>query len=83
MGIIGHEAPRLSDRGPVTYPAYDAELPLQQGMVLSIETTLKHPRRGYIKLEDTLAVTATGWTAFGDGGRGWNQPSSGAQACGG
>jgi len=72
MGIIGHEAPRLSDRGPVTYPAHDAELPLQAGMVLSIETTLKHPRRGYIKLEDTLAVTATGWTAFGDGGRGWN-----------
>lgn len=72
MGIIGHEAPRLSDRGPVTYPAYDAELPLQAGMVLSIETTLIHPRRGYIKLEDTLAVTETGWDAFGDGGRGWN-----------
>lgn len=76
MGIIGHEAPRLSDQGPVTYPAYDAELPLQAGMVLSIETTLKHPRRGYIKLEDTLAVTATGWTAFGDGGRGWNVAAS-------
>ncbi len=74
MGIIGHEAPRLSDRGPVIYPAHDADLPLQAGMVLSIETTLKHPRRGYIKLEDTLAVTETGWTAFGDGGRGWNRP---------
>ena len=72
MGIIGHEAPRLTDRGPVTYPAYDAELPLQAGMVLSIETTLIHPRRGYIKLEDTLAVTETGSDAFGDGGRGWN-----------
>lgn len=73
MGIIGHEAPRLSDRGPVTYPAYDAALPLREGMVLSIETTLMHPRRGYIKLEDTLAVTETGWVAFGDGGRGWNR----------
>ncbi len=72
MGIIGHEAPRLSDRGPVTYPAYDADLPLQAGMVLSIETTLMHPRRGFIKLEDTLAVTETGWDAFGDKGRGWN-----------
>ena len=72
MGIIGHEAPRLSDRGPVTYPAHDADLPLQEGMVLSIETTLRHPHRGYIKLEDTLAVTRTGWDAFGDGGRGWN-----------
>ncbi len=72
MGIIGHEAPRLSDRGPVTYPAYDADLPLQAGMVLSIETTLMHPCRGFIKLEDTVAVTETGWDAFGDKGRGWN-----------
>jgi Xaa-Pro aminopeptidase len=72
VGVIGHEAPRLSDRGPVTYPAYDANLPLQAGMVLSIETTLMHPRRGFIKLEDTVAVTETGWDAFGDKGRGWN-----------
>ncbi len=75
MGIIGHEAPRLSARGPVTYPAYDADLPLQAGMVLSIETTLLHPRRGYIKMEDTVAVTSTGWEAFGDAGRGWNVPT--------
>ena len=40
MGLISHEAPRLTDRGPVPYPAYDADLPLEQGMVLSIETTL-------------------------------------------
>ena len=72
MGIIGHEAPRLSDRGPVTYPAYDADRPLRAGMVLSIETTLMHPRRGFIKLEDTVAITETGWEAFGDKGRGWN-----------
>ena len=72
VGMIGHEAPRLSERGPVTYSAYDADLPLQAGMVLSIETTLMHPRRGFIKLEDTLAVTETGWVAFGDTGRGWN-----------
>ena len=39
---------------------------------LSIETTLMHPRRGFIKLEDTVAVTETGWDAFGDKGRGWN-----------
>lgn len=72
MGIIGHEAPRLSDRGPVTYPAYDADRSLQAGMVLSIETTLMHPRRGFIKLEDTVAITDSGWDAFGDAGRGWN-----------
>jgi Xaa-Pro aminopeptidase len=73
MGLISHEAPRLTDRGPIPYPAYDADLPLAAGMVLSIETTLPHPRRGFIKLEDTLAVTETGWEAFGDGGRGWNR----------
>ncbi len=73
MGIIGHEAPRLSNRGPVTYPAYDADLPLEVGMVLSVETTLPHPTRGYIKIEDTLAVTEDGWEAYGDHGRGWNR----------
>src|SRR6202035_5060236 len=76
MGLISHEAPRLTDRGPVPYPAYDAELPLQKGMVLSIETTLLHPRRGFVRLEDTVAVTEDGWEAFGDRGRGWNRAGS-------
>ena len=72
MGIIGHEAPRLSARGPVAYPAHDADLPLQENMAISIETTLMHPTRGFIKLEDTVAVTANGCEGYGDGGRGWN-----------
>src|SRR5947209_19834252 len=59
MGLISHEAPRLTDRGPIPYPAYDADRPLEPGMVISIETTLPHPRRGFIKLEDTVAVTET------------------------
>lgn len=42
-------------------------------MVLSIETTLAHPRRGFVKLEDTVAVTAEGYEAFGDAGRGWSR----------
>lgn len=42
-------------------------------MVLSIETTWLHPHLGFIKLEDTIAVTENGWEAFGDGGRGWNR----------
>ena len=71
MGIIGHEAPRLSAAGPVTYDAYDADRPLEPGMVVSVETTLLHPR-GFIKIEDTLAITADGFEAYGDGGRGWN-----------
>ena len=72
MGIIGHEAPRLSARGPVSYPADDADQPLREGMVVSIETTLTHPERGFIKLEDTVAVTADGCVGYGDHGRGWN-----------
>ena len=73
MGLISHEAPRLTSRGPVPYPAYDADRPLEPGMIVSIETTLQHPRRGFIKLEDTIAVTDDGWEAFGDRGRGWNR----------
>jgi Xaa-Pro aminopeptidase len=42
-------------------------------MVISVETTMLHPRRGFIKLEDTVAVTATGYEMFGDTGRGWNR----------
>ena len=72
MGLISHEAPRLTAHGPIPYPAYDADRPLEFGMVISIETTLAHPRRGFIKLEDTVAVTDDGWEAFGDRGRGWN-----------
>jgi Xaa-Pro aminopeptidase len=73
MGLVSHEAPRLTSTGPVPYPGDDAEKPLEEGMVLSIETTLHHPKRGFIKLEDTVAVTANGHEAFGDRGRGWNR----------
>ena len=58
MGLISHEAPRLTASGPVPYDAYDAERPLETGMVISVETTLAHPQRGFIKLEDTVVVTA-------------------------
>jgi Xaa-Pro aminopeptidase len=72
MGLVSHEAPRLNAKGPIPYDDTDARLPLETGMVVSIETTMKHPRRGFIKLEDTVAVTATGYEIFGEGGRGWN-----------
>jgi Xaa-Pro aminopeptidase len=72
MGLVSHEAPRLTASGPVPYDAPDAGLPLQQGMVISVETTMKHPRRGFIKLEDTIAVTGNGHEMFGGAGRGWN-----------
>jgi len=73
MGLVSHEAPRLTNSGPVPYDAYDAERPLETGMVVSVETTLQHPSRGFIKLEDTVVVTATGAEVYGDRIRGWNR----------
>jgi Xaa-Pro aminopeptidase len=73
MGLVSHEAPRLTASGPVPYSDDDAKRPLEAGMVVSIETTLQHPKRGFIKLEDTVAVTDTGFEIFGEGGRGWNR----------
>ena len=70
MGLISHEAPRLATNR--AYSGYDADRALQSGMVVSIETTMKHPSRGFIKLEDTVAVTPSGHEIFGEGGRGWN-----------
>ena len=72
IGLVSHEAPRLTGHGPVPYAPYDADQPLQPGMVVSIETAMLHPSRGYIKLEDTLIVTGDGWEAPGDIARGWN-----------
>ncbi|WP_076865826.1 M24 family metallopeptidase [Bradyrhizobium mercantei] len=72
IGLVSHEAPRLTATGPVPYVPYDAGRPLERGMVISIETALLHPARGYIKLEDTLIVTEAGWEAPGDHGREWN-----------
>jgi Xaa-Pro aminopeptidase len=73
MGLVSHEAPRLTANGPVPYDDTDARRALEPGMVISIETTLKHPRRGFIKLEDTVSVTDKGHEIFGEGGRGWNR----------
>ncbi len=72
MGLVSHEAPRLTNHGPVPYPADDADIPLEAGSVISVETTLLHPARGFIKLEDTVIVTDTGHEVYGEGGRGWN-----------
>ncbi|WP_428487952.1 M24 family metallopeptidase [Rhodopila sp.] len=73
MGLVSHEVPHLTATGPVPYPAEDADRPLDSGMVLSIETTLRHPRRGFIKLEDTVLVREQGHEILGAAGRGWNR----------
>lgn len=73
MGLITHEVPFLMTNHPVAYEGVDAARPLEAGMVISVETTMLHPSRGFIKLEDTLAVTADGYEMFGERGRGWNR----------
>lgn len=70
MGLVTHEVPKLTVRGS---GKSDLDKPLEPGMVISIETALLHSRRGFIKLEDTVAVTQSGYDAFGDEGRGWNR----------
>lgn len=73
MGLVSHEVPHLTATGPIPYAAEDAGRPLQANMVLSIETTLPHPQRGFIKLEDTVVVRPEGFEILGDRGRGWNR----------
>jgi Xaa-Pro aminopeptidase len=73
MGLVSHEAPRLTSHGPVPYPETYADMPLEAGMVVSVETTLLHSTRGFIKLEDTAIVTETGHEIYGEGGRDWNR----------
>ena len=71
MGLVSHEAPRLMDAPRFSYDGYDKERPLEPGHVISIETTMAHPKRGFVKLEDTIIVTADGYEAVGDGARGY------------
>ena len=78
MGLVSHEAPRLTASGPVPYDDYDAKRPLETGMVISVETTLAHPKRGFVKLEDTAVVTPTGCDIYGEGARGWNRGGTAA-----
>ncbi len=73
MGLISHESPFIMTNHPVRYDGVDADKPLRSGMVVSIETTMLHPTRGFIKLEDTLCVQDDGCEMFGTKGRGWNK----------
>lgn len=73
MGLISHEAPFLMTNHPVAYEGIDAPKPLEKNMVISVETTMLHPRRGFIKLEDTIAIRDGACELIGDRGRGWNR----------
>jgi Xaa-Pro aminopeptidase len=78
MGLVSHEAPRLTERGPVPYRPEHRDKPLESGMVVSVETTLRHPARGFIKLEDTVVVTDSGHEIYGEDARGWNRGGTAA-----
>ena len=62
-------APHLDGTGVIAYPAHYSNRPLRSGMVLSIETDLKHPEVGFVKLEDTVVVTDDGCVGYGDDAR--------------
>ncbi|WP_274628266.1 M24 family metallopeptidase [Arvimicrobium flavum] len=73
MGLITHEAPFLMTNHPVAYEGVDAARRLEAGMVISVETTMLHPSRGFIKIEDTVAIHEGRAELVGDRGRGWNR----------
>ena len=58
--LVSHELPRF---------AQGVERKLEEGMVISVETDVRHPDVGYVKIEDTVAVTADGCVGMGDLGR--------------
>ena len=71
IGLVSHEAPRLTDTGPIRYSAAHEQRPLEPAMVLSVETDLRLPGVGFVKLEDTVAVTLDGCEGYGDRARDW------------
>ena len=73
MGLVSHEAPRLTDHGPVPYDAATRGGRWRPAWWCRSRPRCKHPKRGFIKLEDTVAVTPAGYEIFGEAGRGWNR----------
>ena len=80
MGLVSHEraAPHQSRPGALSLPTMPS-CRSKPATVVSVETTLMHPTRGFIKLEDTVVVTDTGHEIYGEGARGWNR--AGIRAC--
>jgi Xaa-Pro aminopeptidase len=61
---------------PYEQPVFDPpnDRPLEEGMVISVETDFLHPEVGHVKIEDAVAVTSDGCEGFGDRGRDWTIP---------
>jgi len=71
MGLVSHEPPRLDPGAPARRAATHHDRPLEPGMVLSLEVTARAEGVGFVKLEDTVVVTPSGWEAYGDAHRDW------------
>src|SRR5215203_4145726 len=61
IGLVSHKSPRLTNITRDPYGPEDGRRPLESSMVLSVETTLQHPRRGLIKL---VAMTEIGHDVY-------------------
>ncbi|NGX39995.1 MAG: Aminopeptidase YpdF [Chlamydiae bacterium] len=58
IGLEVHEHFRISKEGP------DRNIKLEEGMVLTIEPGLYLPGKGGVRYEDTISITAKGYTNF-------------------
>src|SRR5262249_35028045 len=73
MGLVSHEAPRLTSTGPVPSTANNPFRRLRPAWAAPAEPPFRHPNRGSIKLKATVVVTGNGFDIYGEGGRGWNR----------
>ena len=62
IGMVPYEQPTIS---------HENARPLEEGMILSVETDFIHPKEGHVKIEDAVVVTAKGCDGLGDFGREW------------
>ncbi len=62
IGMVPYEQPEF---------APDNHRPLEEGMVLSVETDFLHPEVGHVKIEDAVIVGESGCEGLGDIGREW------------
>jgi Xaa-Pro dipeptidase len=62
IGMVSHEPPEVTR---------DSTRTLEAGMVVSLETEVRHPDVGHVKIEDSVVVTSTGCEGLGDVAREW------------
>jgi Xaa-Pro aminopeptidase len=62
MGLVTHDPPDVEA---------GSERVLEPGMVMSLEAQFEHPQAGDIRIEDMVAVTASGCEPLGHTGREW------------